>query len=130
MVKDGISDLIVALKNGNKAGKEVVTTPYSNLKAAVLEVLEKEGYISSFSKKGKKTIKNIEVALKYDGKTPAINETTRISKFSKRVYKNVAQIRPYKNGVGITVLTTPKGILTDREAKKQNVGGEVLFTIW
>jgi small subunit ribosomal protein S8 len=130
MVKDGISDLIVTLKNGNLAGKETVTIPFSNLKAAVLEVLEKEGFISSVSKKGKKVVKSLEVALKYNGKMPVINGAERISKFSKRIYKSVADIRPVKNGIGIMVLTTPKGVLTDREAKKHKVGGEALFKMW
>lgn len=130
MVKDGIADLINALKNGNLAGKEIVVTPYSSLKVAVLELLQKEGYVDSFSKKGKKIVKNIEVALKYSGKNPAISGVERVSKFSKRIYKGVDGIRPFKNGMGIQVLTTPKGVLTDREAKKQNVGGEVLFTMW
>lgn len=130
MVSDSVSNLIISLKNASKAGKASITAPYSKLSESILEVLKKEGYISDLEKKGKKIDKQIDVVLKYvDGK-PAILDVKRISKFSRRIYKGVKDIRPVRTGYGMLVLTTPKGILSDREAKKASVGGEALFEIW
>ncbi len=130
MVKDGISDLIVSLKNASAIRKEIVVAPYSKLKADILDVLVKEGFVDSYQTKGKKVIKGLEINLKYDGKQSIIRGAERVSKFSKRIYVGVDGIRSVKNGTGILVLTTPKGILTDRQARKEKVGGEVLFKMW
>ena len=130
MVSDHISDMIMRLKNAGEAEKESVVLPYSNFKLAVLEVLEKEGYIKSHAKKGKKVSKLIEVEIAYvDGK-PRIQGVERVSHLSKRVYKNVKSIHSVRQGYGMLVLTTPKGILTDKQARKEKVGGEALFKIW
>ncbi|HZS43321.1 MAG TPA: 30S ribosomal protein S8 [Candidatus Paceibacterota bacterium] len=130
-MRDLIADLIIKIKNANMAGHETVTLPYSKIGSAVLEVLEKEGYVQGLNKKGKKITKSIEVGLVYeDGKKPRITGVERVSKFSKRVYQKAKEIRSVRSNFGMLVLTTPKGILTDKEARKEKVGGEALFKIW
>lgn len=127
---DPISQTIINIKNANVAGKTTLTLPYSKLKESILAVLKREGFISDFSKKGKKVIKTLEIELAYvDGKA-RIEGVEQISKNSRRVYSKAKEIRSVMNGYGAFVLTTPKGIMTDREAKKEKVGGEVLFKIW
>ena len=127
---DPISQIIINVKNANAAGKATLTLPYSKLKEAVLVVLKREGYIKDFRTMGKKVIKSLEVELIYiDGKA-RIEGVQQISKNSRRTYSKAKEIKPVLNGYGTLILTTPKGILTDREAKKEKVGGEVLFKIW
>lgn len=130
MVIDPISNLINGLKNASERGLETVSVSHSKMKAAVLEVLKKEGFINDFEKKGKDIKKKLEISLKYENGQPAIKGTKRVSKFSRRIYKGVKELYPVKNGYGVTILSTPKGIISDKEAKKDNVGGEVLFQIW
>lgn len=127
---DPIADMIVRIKNATDSKKESVVFSYSKLKLAILDVLLKEGYIKSFGKKGKKVVKFIEVGLIYNGKEPRINGVKRISKSSKRIYFGNKDIRKVKNGLGNLILSTPKGIMTDKMAREQKVGGEALFEIW
>lgn len=127
---DPISDMIVRIKNATDSKKESVVFPYSKIKLAILEILQKEGYIKSFGKKGKKVIKFIDVTLSYDGKDGRINGVKRVSKTSKRVYVGSKEIKKVKNGLGTLVLSTPKGIMTDKMARDAKVGGEALFEIW
>jgi len=132
MVGDSISNLIVSLKNASQAKKDSLSVPYSKMKEAILVVLKKNGYIESFEVRGaeKASTKNLYIVVKYvDGK-PIINDVKRISKFSKRVYKGVQDIYPIRNGHGSTIFSTPSGIITDKEARKNQVGGEALFAIW
>lgn len=130
MVKDSIANLITGLKNAQERGISSVHAPFSNLNVAILNVLKKEGFISDFETKGKEVKKEIEVSLKYNMGSPAINDVKRVSKQSKRIYKSVDQIYPVKNGYGRLILSTPLGIVTDIEARKKKVGGEALFEIW
>lgn len=127
---DPIANLITQIKNASDAGKETVTVPYSSVKEAILEVLQKEGYVTSFSKKGKKIHKTLEVELGYDNYGPRVKGVQRISHLSKRVYGGVKEMKSVKQGHGVLVVTTPKGILTDADARRQQVGGELLFKIW
>lgn len=127
---DPIANMIIGIKNAGNAGKEFVVLPYSKLREAILNVLLKMGYVKSVSKKKRLNAKIIEVGINYvDGK-PKIQGAQRVSKFSKRVYQKSALLRPFKNGYGNYILSTNKGILTDRQAVKGGVGGEVLFKIW
>ena len=127
---DPIANMIIGIKNAGNAGKEFVVLPYSKLREAILNVLLKVGYVKSVSKKKRLNTKIIEVGINYvDGK-PKIQGAQRVSKFSKRVYQKSALLRPFKNGYGNFILSTNKGILTDKQAVKQKVGGEVLFKIW
>ncbi len=127
---DSIADLIVRIKNGSDAEKETITVSYSKMKASILEVLEKEGFVKSVAKRGKKIHKSIEVGLVYDEYGPRVKGVERVSHLSKRVYGGAKDLRSVKQGHGVLVLTTPNGILTDSEARKQKVGGELLFKIW
>lgn len=127
---DSISDLIVRIKNASDVGKESFSITYSSLKEAILNLLEKEGYVKSFSKKGKKLQKTIEVELAYDEYGPRVKGVERVSHLSKRIYSGAKDLKPVKQGHGLMVVTTPKGVMTNNEARKQNVGGELLFKIW
>ena len=118
------------MKNGSLAGKESVSFPYSKMKNAIVECLNKEGYVSEFSKKVKKGQPVLEVKLVYTDKKPKITEVERISKQSRRVYFRMKDIHSVRNGTGVLVLSTPKGILSGREARKAQVGGEALFRVW
>lgn len=127
---DPISNMIVMIKNASDSRKESVVFPYSKIKLAILDLLQKEGFIKSFGKKGKKVVKFIEVGLLYSGKEPRINGVKRVSKTSKRVYVGSKEIKKVKNGLGSLIMSTPKGIMTDKMAREAKVGGEALFEIW
>lgn len=130
MISDPVSDLLIRLKNANRAGKSDTIVPHSKLRVAILELLAKEGYVGALAKKGKKIKKTLEVALVYKDKRPAITGVKRISRPSRRVYLRRDEIHPVKFGQGIMVISTPKGLLTDKEARKNRVGGEAMFVIW
>ena len=127
---DQLSDMIIQIKNGSETGKASVVFPYSKYKEAILTALQKAGFIKSITKKGKKVVKQIEVELIYTDGEPKIKGIERISKLSKRIYSGAKNVKPVKHGFGATILTTSKGILTDKEAKKMKIGGEPLFKIW
>jgi len=118
------------LKNASLAGKETVSFPYSNMKNAIAMCLKKEGYVKEVSKKVKKGFPVLEVELTYKEEMPKITEVERISKQSRRVYFKMKEIHSIRNGSGLLVLSTPKGILSGKEARKEQVGGEALFRIW
>jgi len=127
---DSISNMIIMLKNGSLAGKESVFLPYSKVKNAIAECLKKEGYISQVKKVVKSGFPTLEIGLIYTDKKPKISEVERISKQSRRVYFKIKGIHTVRNGGGLLVLSTPKGILSGKEARKEQVGGEALFRIW
>jgi small subunit ribosomal protein S8 len=128
---DPISNMLIQIKNAAMVGKPAVAVPFSNLKFAVAQTLQKEGYLKAVAKKGKKIKKVLACDLAYGENGRAkVTEVARISKPSRRVYIGAKEIRPVRQGKGAMVLSTPKGIMTDREAKLANVGGEVLFKIW
>lgn len=129
-MNDPISDMIIRMKNATAIGKKVVAFPYSELKFNIATVLEREGYVKNVVKKGKKIGKAIELELVYDNNKPKLKDVKRVSKFSRRVYLKVKDIKPVKNGYGRLILSTPSGLLTDKEAKEKKVGGEALFKIW
>jgi small subunit ribosomal protein S8 len=131
MVTDPVGDFIIRLKNASMVGKEFVIVPYSKLKFEIAQKLLQSGYAKTVSKRGKKTRKYIEIELLYKKKDgPKISGVSRKSKPGKRIYKRAMNIYPIKAGRGILILSTPKGILTGEEARKEKVGGEELFTIW
>jgi small subunit ribosomal protein S8 len=127
---DSISNMIIIMKNGSLAGLESVLIPYSKMKEAILECLKKEGYVSEFGKKVKKGQPVLEVRLIYVDKKPKITEVERISKQSRRVYFKMKDIHTVRSGSGLLVLSTPKGILSGKVARKEQVGGEALFRVW
>lgn len=123
--------MIIIIKNAQLAGLPVATVPYSKLKDAIAMCLKKEGYVSEISKKVKKGYPVLEIGLIYNNeKKPKITEVERISKQSKRVYFQMKDIHTVRNGTGLLVLSTPKGILSGKEARKEQVGGEALFKMW
>ncbi len=131
MTSDTIGDFIIRLKNAGAVKKETVSVPFSALKMAVAEKLKDAGYIKSIDKKGKKVRKTLDVVLKYDSEgIHVIQGVKRISKPGRRMYRSVSEIMPVRYGHGTLILSTPKGILTGKEARKENVGGEALFEIW
>ena len=127
---DSISNMIIMMKNASLAGKETVIFPYSKMKNAIAECLKREGYIKEFGKKVKKGVPVLEVELSYEDKKPKITEVERISKQSRRVYFGVKDIHAVRNGSGLLVLSTPKGILSGKVARHEQVGGEALFRVW
>jgi small subunit ribosomal protein S8 len=131
---DKIANLIISLKNASIVGKEKVFFPYSKLIHNIADLLKKEGYVKAVKVQAKDenpASKYLEIILTYDeNKNPKIREVARISKSSKRIYSGVKAVSSFKRGLGLRVLSTPKGILTDKEAKKEHVGGEILFTIF
>lgn len=131
MVNDTIGDFIVRLTNAGAIKKATVSIPYSAFKMAVAEKLKEMGYVQDIEKKGKKVRKTLDVTLKYDGAGEhVIRGVKRVSKPGRRLYKSTREIMPVRYGHGALVLSTPKGVLSDKEARKQNVGGEALFEIW
>ena len=128
---DTLSNMLNGIKNAGLAGKTQVDFPHSKLKASVLECLKKEGYISSFKiENNKKGFPMLVVQVAYNGDTPKVHEVKRISKPSRRMYSGSKELKPFRNGYGRVILSTPKGILSEKDAKNEQVGGEVLFTIW
>ena len=127
---DSISSLIIKLKNANTAGKTVVSFAYSKIREANINNFAKEGYVKAVTKKGKKVIKEIEAELVYENGKPRITGIEQVSKQSRRIYQGANELRPVQSGFGSLIVTTPKGVLTGKEARKEKVGGEVLFKIW
>ena len=128
MIADPISDFIIRLQNASRAGKGSVVLPQSKMKHAIAQVLEREGYLAVVEapKKGAP----LSVSLAYKNGKPAITGVKRVSKPSRRLYMGVRDIRPVLRGHGLVLLSTPKGILTGKEAQEARVGGEILFEIW
>lgn len=126
---DPVADMLVALKNAQAVFKETVKIPFSKLKFEICKILERTGFVEEVKVKGRKK-KIIIVKLKYENKTPAISGVRKISKPGQRIYISAKQIKPSKSGYGIFIISTSKGLLTDKEAKKLNVGGELLCEIW
>jgi len=130
-MNDKISELIISLKNAGLAKNATASVPASKLKKNVLLLLKKEGYITDFEEVGKGVTKSftVEIAYNKDG-TPKITEVKRVSKLSVRKYAGYRDIRPVKYGHGLSVLSTPLGIISGKDARSKKVGGELLFTIW
>jgi small subunit ribosomal protein S8 len=127
---DPIADMITHIKNAGNAGRENVVVSYSNMKADIAKVLKEGGFIKNFEKKSKGSRHHLSLDLFVENRVPKIKGVKRISKTSKRIYKKHSEIRAVKNGYGMLVLSTPKGVMAGHEARKQKFGGEVLFSIW
>lgn len=125
---DPIADLLTRIRNGGMASKPYVDAPYSKMKAEIVKILKQEGYVKGCTQTDERTLR---IYLKYtdEGKS-VITEIKRISKPGCRVYSKQVELPKVLNGLGIAVVSTSKGILTDREARQANVGGEVLCTVW
>jgi small subunit ribosomal protein S8 len=129
-VNDPISDLITRIRNAQQRAKPKVSTPGSHLRERVLEVLKSEGYIRGYASVEKEGRSELEIELKYFEGAPVIREIERVSKPGRRVYASVKNLPRVNNGLGVAVLSTPKGVMADHDARDANVGGEILFTVF
>ncbi len=128
---DPLADMLTRIRNGQRARKTKITSPASKLRAGVLDVLKREGFIRNFSQNEVRSgIMEIEIELKYHEGDPVISEINRVSKPGRRVYSGIKDLPRVYDGLGISILSTNQGILSNREAKAKNVGGEVLCEIW
>ncbi len=127
---DPIADMLTSIRNALAVQNSTVKVPFSNLKYEIAKILEKSGFIKKVEKKGRKINKIIEITLKYNNKTPAILGLKKISKPGQRIYLNSSQIKKVRGGYGIAIISTSKGLITDKEARRQKIGGEILCKIW
>ena len=128
---DPLGDMLTRIRNGQRARKSKVTSPASRLRTNVLEVLKREGFIRGFSQhEVRRGISEIEIELKYHEGDPVIREISRVSKPGRRVYSGIRDLPRVYDGLGISILSTPRGVLSDAEARDQNVGGEVLCRVF
>lgn len=129
-MSDSIADMLTRIRNASRAGHPNVTFPGSKLKESILEILKVEGYIEDFQVKRQNKKTDIEVQLKYQGKQPVIKQLERVSRPGRRSYTSAAELRPVRNNMGIAIVSTSRGVMTGRKAKRLNVGGEVLCQVW
>ena len=127
---DPLGDLLTRIRNGQQARKDSVTTPASKLRVRVLDVLQREGYIRGYREEDVAGHSGLRIELKYFEGQPAIQHVARVSKPGRRVYSGSKDLPVVRNGMGITIVSTPKGVLSDVEARDQNVGGEVLAEVF
>lgn len=131
MLTDPIGDMLTRIRNAKAVKLPTVSMPYSKLKMAILKILKQERFIENFEKKGKKVLKHIVVDLKYaKNGNAAVTGVKRVSKPGRRIYLKAAEIHSVKQGTGIAIVSTPKGLMTDKEARKAKIGGEVLCEVW
>ena len=129
-LNDPIGDLITRIRNAQMRGRSKLTSPASTLRAGVLQVLKDEGYIRDFREVANGAHKEIEIELKYFEGSPAIHEIQRVSKPGRRVYSSIKDLRLVRNGLGISIISTPKGVMSDNAAREQNVGGEIICEVY
>ena len=130
-MSDTLGDMLTRIRNGQTTNKKVVDAPASRFRKNVLEVLKREGYIRNFEEKEMRPgINFFEIELKYYNGKPVITEIKRVSKPGRRVYSSIKNLQKTYNGLGISILSTPRGVMSDNEAREANVGGEVLCTIY
>ena len=128
---DPLGDMLTRIRNGQRARKDSVLSPASKLRARVLDVLQREGYIRGYKREATETgFPELKIELKYVDGEPVIREITRISKPGRRVYSRIADLPRVYNGLGISILSTPRGVMSDNEARAANVGGEVLCRVF
>ena len=130
-ISDVIADMLTRIRNANNAKHETVDVPASNMKKAIADILAEEGYIKSYQiVEGNGNQGTIRITLKYNGKQKVIQGLRRVSKPGLRIYSNCEDMPRVMNGLGIAIVSTSKGIMTDKKARKENVGGEVLAFVW
>jgi small subunit ribosomal protein S8 len=129
MMNDPLGDMLTRIRNAQTRGRATVSSPASKLRVRVLEVLQREGYIRGWSEVEKDGRRELDIELKYYDGAPVISEIRRISKPGRRVYSAVNDLPLVRNGLGVSILSTPKGVMSDNEARSQNVGGEILCRV-
>ena len=127
---DPLGDMLTRIRNGLQAKKDSVLTPASKLRVRVLDVLQREGYIRGYTSEEVGGHDGIRIELKYFEGQPAIRHVARVSKPGRRVYSGSKELPRVRNGLGITIVSTPRGVLSDAEAREHNVGGEVLAEVF
>lgn len=127
---DPLGDMLTRIRNGQQAKKDSILTPASKLRAHVLDVLQREGYIRGYSEEQVAGQKGLRIELKYFEGQPAIQHLARVSKPGRRVYSGSTELPRIRNGLGTIIVSTPRGVLSDAEARDQNVGGEVLAEVF
>jgi small subunit ribosomal protein S8 len=130
MIIDPIGDLLTRIRNGQMRHLAKVKSPNSRLRVRLLDVLQEEGFIRGYAEVESKGHKELEIELKYHEGEPVIRELKRISTPGRRVYSAVSDLKPHRQGLGVSILSTPKGLMTDTSAKEKNVGGEVLCQVF
>jgi small subunit ribosomal protein S8 len=130
-MSDPLGDMLTRIRNAQRARSSVVVSPASSLRANVLDVLKREGYIRGFSKVDVRPgVSELKIELKYTDGEPVIKEINRVSKPGRRIYSKIADLPKVYNGLGIAILSTPRGVMSDNEARAANVGGEVLCRVF
>ncbi len=130
-MSDPLGDMLTRIRNGQRAKMKTVKSPASGLRSNVLQVLQSEGYIRGFSDAElARGIRELTIELKYSDGEPAIREIKRVSRPGQRIYSKIKDLRTVYDGLGISILSTPKGVMSDAEARDQNVGGEVLCRVF
>jgi small subunit ribosomal protein S8 len=129
-MNDPLGDLLARIRNAQMRNKSRVSSPNSRLRESVLEVLKTEGYIRGYAVVEREGRSELEIELKYFDGEPVIRELERISKPGRRVYSSVKNLPRINNGLGVAIVSTPKGVMADHDARDANVGGEVLFTVF
>lgn len=127
---DPIADMFIRIKNGYRARKSAVVLPYSKMKESIAQVLEARGYIAGYEKKGRKVRKFLDITLRYDDGAPALERVRRISKASRRLYAGKSEIRRVRQGHGLVIVSTSKGIMSGEDAREAGIGGELIAEIW
>jgi len=127
---DPLGDMLTRIRNGQQARMDSVVSPASKLRARVLDVLQREGYIRGYKEEALGAAKGLRIELKYFEGQPAIKHVARVSKPGRRVYSGAKELPRIRNGLGITIVSTPRGVLSDVEALDQNVGGEILAEVF
>lgn len=129
MITDPISDMLTRIRNASMAKKAMVSLPYSNIKFAIVKILEKEGYLEDVKVSEQGAKKTITLNIQYDGTRPAISQVKRISKPGRRVYLKADQMPTVLSGLGLAIISTPNGLMTNIEARQRRLGGEVICEI-
>ncbi|GAA0557492.1 30S ribosomal protein S8 [Rhizomicrobium electricum] len=130
-ISDPIGDLLTRIRNGQIRGKSKVTSPNSRLRTNLLDVLQAEGFIRGYAEvEFKDGLKQLEIELKYHEGRPVIRELKRVSTPGRRVYASVKELKPHRQGLGVSIVSTPQGVMTDSAAREKNVGGEVLCQVF
>ena len=128
---DPIADMLTSIRNAQAARKETVSVPYSKIKMEIAKVLAKEKFIKEADHKGKKVKKTIDIVLNYNNSNqPAITSLKRVSKPSRRIYSPSSKIKKIRQGFGFQIISTPKGILSGKEARRENIGGEIICEVY
>lgn len=130
-MNDPIGDFIIRIKNAGSVHKDIISVPFSKMKLAIAELLSAKGFVGNVTKKSKGNAKYLNVELLYtENGNHIVSDVKRVSKPGRRIYEKAKDIKKFRRGFGLSVFSTPKGIMADMDAKKSNLGGEFLFNIW